>query len=145
MLDRLADPLLRTFGSLDAVPQAWREVLEGLSETLSQAEQERARLLRALDRTTTELQELLCELDALRRARHTAESTNLVRGEILATVSRTMRSPADAILGLTALLRTGALLLVWGGSGAPRNTRMSPAGCVSASWVTRVTFPCPGG
>ena len=110
MLDRLADPLLRTFGSLDAVPQAWREVLEGLSETMSQAEQERARLLRALDRTTTELQELLCELDALRRARHTAESTNLVRGEILATVSRTMRSPADAILGLTALLRTGALL-----------------------------------
>lgn len=110
MLDRLADPLVRTFGSLDAVPPAWREVLEGLSETLNRAEEERARLLRALDRTTTELQELLCELDALRRARTTAESTNLVRGEILATVSRTMRSPADAILGLTALLRTGALL-----------------------------------
>jgi two-component system, sensor histidine kinase and response regulator len=110
VLDRLADPLLRTFGSLDALPPAWREVLEGLGETLGRAEEERARLLRALDRTTTELQELLCELDALRRARNTAESTNLVRGEILATVSRTMRSPADAILGLTALLRTGALL-----------------------------------
>jgi two-component system sensor histidine kinase/response regulator len=110
VLDRLADPLLRTFGSLDALPPAWREVLEGLGETLGRAEEERTRLLRALDRTTTELQELLCELDALRRARSTAESTNLVRGEILATVSRTMRSPADAILGLTALLRMGALL-----------------------------------
>ena len=110
MLDRLTDPLLRTFGSLDALPPAWRELLDGLSQTVSDSERERERLSRALDRTTTELHELLVEVDALRRARAAAESTNLVRGEILATVSRSMRTPADAILGLTGLLRGGALL-----------------------------------
>jgi len=110
VLDRLIDPLLRTFGSLDALPPAWREVLEGLNRTLVDAESERARLSQALDRTANELRELLVELDALRRARATAESTNLVRGEILSTVSRTMRTPADAILGLSGLLRAGALL-----------------------------------
>lgn len=110
MLDRLADPLLRTFGSLEALPPAWREVLEGLNQTLADAESDRDRLSRALDRTSTELHELLVELDALRRARAAAESTNLVRGEILSTVSRTMRTPADAILGLAGLLRAGALL-----------------------------------
>jgi signal transduction histidine kinase/CheY-like chemotaxis protein len=110
VLDRLTDPLIRTFGSLEALPPAWREVLDGLTVTLTEAQDERERLAAALERATTELHELLVELDALRRARSTAESTNLVRGEVLATVSRTMRTPADAILGLTGLLRTGALL-----------------------------------
>lgn len=110
MLDRLADPLLRAFGSLEALPPTWREVLEGLGQTLAKADSERDRLSKALERTTTELHELLVELDALRRARAVAESTNLVRGEILSTVSRTMRTPADAILGLAGLLHTGALL-----------------------------------
>ncbi len=110
MLDRLADPLLRTFGSLEALPPAWREVLEGLNQTLADAESDRDRLSRALDRTSTELHELLVELEALRRARAAAESTNLVRGEILSTVSRAMRTPADTILGLAGLLRAGALL-----------------------------------
>lgn len=110
MLDRLTDPLLRTFGSLDALPPAWREMLEGLDVTLAEAQDERERLAKALKRATTELHELLVELDALRRARSAAESTNLVRGEVLATVSRTMRTPTDAILGLTGLLRSGALL-----------------------------------
>ena len=110
VLDRLADPLLRTFGSLEDLPPTWREVLEGLNQTLADAESERDRLSKALERTATELHELLVELDALRRARAAAESTNLVRGEILSTVSRTMRTPADAILGLAGLLRTGALL-----------------------------------
>ncbi len=110
VLDRLADPLVRTFGSLDALPPAWREVLDGLNVTLTEAEDERARLAMSLTRSRTELHELLVELDALRRARTAAESTNLVRGEILATVSRSMRTPTDAILGLTGLLRTGALL-----------------------------------
>ncbi len=110
MLDRLTDPLLRTFGSLEALPPAWREMLEGLDVTLAEAQDDRDRLAAALKRATTELHELLVELDALRRARSAAESTNLVRGEVLATVSRTMRTPTDAILGLTGLLRTGALL-----------------------------------
>lgn len=109
MLDRLGDPLLRAFGSLDAMPSAWREVLDGLSQTLADATLERDRLTLALERSTTELKELLVEVEALRRARASAESTNLVRGEILATLSRTMRTPADTILGLTALLRGGAL------------------------------------
>jgi two-component system sensor histidine kinase/response regulator len=110
VLDRLTDPLLRTFGSLDALPPAWREMLDGLDVTLAEAQDERERLSAALKRTTTELHELLVELDALRRARSAAESTNLVRGEVLATVSRTMRTPTDTILGLTGLLRAGALL-----------------------------------
>lgn len=110
MLDRLTDPLVREFGSLDALPPAWLAVLDGLNDTLAEAQDERDRLARALERATTELHELLVELDALRRARATAESTNLVRGEVLATVSRTMRTPADTILGLTGLLRTGSLL-----------------------------------
>ena len=79
-------------------------------DRVPELEQERDRLARALDRTTTELHELLVELDALRRARSAAESANLVRGEILATVSRTMRAPSDTILGLAALLRNGSLL-----------------------------------
>ncbi len=71
---------------------------------------EQDRLLSALERTSNELREQLVELEALRRARRAAESTNLVRGEILALVGRAMRTPADAILGLTGLLRMGALL-----------------------------------
>lgn len=109
MLDRLGDPLLRAFGSLDALPSAWRELLDGLNQTLTDSAQERDRLSIACDRARTELRELLVEVEALRRARAAAESTNLVRGEILATLSRTMRTPADTILGLTALLRGGAL------------------------------------
>ena len=109
MLDRLGDPLLRAFGSLEALPSAWRELLDGLNQTLADSAQERDRLAIACDRARTELRELLVEVEALRRARAAAESTNLVRGEILATLSRTMRTPADTILGLTALLRGGAL------------------------------------
>ena len=109
VLDRLGDPMLRAFGSLDALPSAWRELLDGLNQTLTDSAQERDRLSAALDRASTELRELLVEVEALRRARAAAESTNLVRGEILATLSRTMRTPADTILGLTALLRGGAL------------------------------------
>jgi signal transduction histidine kinase len=85
-------------------------MLEGLNVTLLDAQDERERLAAALKRATTELHELLVELDALRRARSAAESTNLVRGQVLATVSRTMRTPADTILGLIGLLRTGALM-----------------------------------
>jgi two-component system sensor histidine kinase/response regulator len=110
VLDRLTDPLIRTFGSLEALPPAWREMLEGLDVTLAEAQDERERLAAALKRATTELHELLVELDALRRARSAAESTNLIRGEVLATMSRTMRMPADTILGLIGLLRSGALL-----------------------------------
>lgn len=109
MLDRLSDPLLRAFGSLETLPSAWRELLDGLNQTLAESARERDRLSVAHDRATTELKELLVEVEALRRARAAAESTNLVRGEILATLSRTMRTPADTILGLTALLRGGAL------------------------------------
>jgi signal transduction histidine kinase/CheY-like chemotaxis protein len=109
VLDRLGDPMLRAFGSLDALPSAWRELLDGLNQTLAESAQERDRLAVSLDRASTELRELLVEVEALRRARAAAESTNLVRGEILATLSRTMRTPADTILGLTALLRGGAL------------------------------------
>ena len=71
---------------------------------------ERERLLLALERTSSELREQQVELEALRRARAAAESANLVRGEILALVGRAMRPPADALLGLTGLLRLGALL-----------------------------------
>lgn len=110
MLDNVEACLVSTFGSLDAVPPAWRELLKSLTERLAQAERDRDCMSRTLNGTTTEFREQLVELEALRRAVATAESTNLVRGEVLATVSRTMRTPTDAILGLTALLRTGALL-----------------------------------
>ncbi len=67
-------------------------------------------LRRELDRTATELREQMVELDALRRARAAAESANMVRGEILSMVVRSMRTPADALLGLAGMLKTGALL-----------------------------------
>lgn len=67
------------------------------------------KLRKALDRTESELREQMVELDALRRARAVAESTNIVRGEILALVVRSMRTPADALLGLSGLLRTSSL------------------------------------
>ena len=110
MLDRMTDPERRTPESHDAPPPGWREAVGAMRDSLARAEHERDGLIRGLERTTTELRELLVEVDALRRARATAESTNLVRGEILATVSRAMRSPTDAILGLSGLLRAGALL-----------------------------------
>lgn len=71
---------------------------------------DRDRLRYALERASNELREQLVELEALRRARAAAESANMVRGEILALVGRAMRTPADALLGLTGLLRMGALL-----------------------------------
>lgn len=67
-------------------------------------------LRKELDRTATELREQMVELDALRRARAAAESANLVRGEILSMVVRSMRTPGDALLGLAGMLKTGALL-----------------------------------
>lgn len=67
------------------------------------------KLRKALDRTASELREQMVELDALRRARAVAESTNIVRGEILSLVVRSMRTPADALLGLSGLLRTSSL------------------------------------
>ncbi len=110
MLDRFAEPSIGGPGSPEGLPPGWQETLDGLSDALASAELDRARLARNLERSATELGELLVEVEALRRARASAESTNLVRGEILATVSRAMQSPADAILGLTGLLRAGALL-----------------------------------
>jgi signal transduction histidine kinase/CheY-like chemotaxis protein len=80
------------------------------SEPVGVADPEEAeQLRRALDRTASELREQMVELDALRRARAVAESTNIVRGEILALVVRSMRTPADALLGLSGMLRTSSL------------------------------------
>lgn len=110
MLDRLDDPSLQNSKPFEPLPPGWREWFEALEGQLSRVLDERERLARVLERTATELSEQLMELEALRRARAAAESTNLVRGEILATLSRTMRPPADAMLGLTGLLRLGALL-----------------------------------
>ncbi|HEV8357812.1 MAG TPA: histidine kinase dimerization/phospho-acceptor domain-containing protein, partial [Gemmatimonadales bacterium] len=110
MSERADDPLLGTSSLLQTIPPAWREVIQGLRDTLVYAEEERDRLREALDRTTTEFRELLVELDALRQARVAAESTSIVRGEVVATVGRTMRTPADAILGLAGLLRSSSLL-----------------------------------
>jgi signal transduction histidine kinase/CheY-like chemotaxis protein len=95
---------------MEAIPPAWGELLEAMGAMVSRVEQERDRYAVALERSTSELRELMVELDALRQARSAAESANMVRGEILAKVSRTMRAPSDAILGLTNLLRSGALL-----------------------------------
>ncbi|HET9275951.1 MAG TPA: ATP-binding protein [Gemmatimonadales bacterium] len=94
---------------MDSLPGTGRDV-EALSRALVRTQESRDRLARALQRTTSELEELLVEVEALRRARASAETTNLVRGEILATLGRTMRGPADTIVGLMGLLRAGALL-----------------------------------
>ena len=80
------------------------------SRALPPGNEERERLRRELERTADELREQMVELDALRRARAAAESANMVRGEILSLVVRSMRTPADALLGLAGILRTGALL-----------------------------------
>ena len=84
--------------------------MEALRDQLGRAIEQREWLARTLERTSSELREQLVELEALRRARTVAESANLVRGEILATISRTMRTPADSLLGLTGLLRLGPLM-----------------------------------
>ena len=110
MLDRLTDPSGQDFMELEPLPPHWRELVETLREQLARAIEQREWLARALERTSSELREQVVELEALRRARTVAESTNLVRGEILATISRTMRTPADSLLGLTGLLRLGPLL-----------------------------------
>jgi len=109
MLDRLVSPDPQHSESLESLPSEWREHFASLREQLANSMRQRDWLAQALERTATELQEQLVELDALRRARSTAESTNLIRGEILATVGRTMRTPADALLGITRLLQSGAL------------------------------------
>lgn len=110
MLDRLAALTSQNFEAFEPLPLHWRELFEGLKDRLGREMDERSSLAQALERTAMEMREQLVELDALRRARSAAESANLVRGQILATVSRTMRTPADALLGLTGLLRGGALL-----------------------------------
>jgi signal transduction histidine kinase len=72
--------------------------------------EEKERLRRELERTASELREQMVELDALRRARAAAESANIVRGEMLSLVVRSMRTPADALLGLSGMLRGSPLL-----------------------------------
>ncbi|HEV8600022.1 MAG TPA: ATP-binding protein [Gemmatimonadales bacterium] len=110
MLDRLGDPSVPHEDVLEPLPPHWRELFEALREQLGRITEQREWLAQALERTSTEMREQLIELEALRRARSAAESANLVRGEILATVSRTMRTPADALLGLARLLRLGPLV-----------------------------------
>ena len=110
MLDRLEDLSVGTHEALEPLPPRWRELFEGLREQFGRVVEQRDSLAQALERTSSELREQLMELEALRRARSAAESANLVRGEILATVSKTMRTPADALLGLTRLLRLGPLV-----------------------------------
>ncbi|HEV8149598.1 MAG TPA: hybrid sensor histidine kinase/response regulator [Gemmatimonadales bacterium] len=110
MLDRLTDSLAQSWDGLEPLPPGWREIFEALQAALTQAYEEREQLTQAQQRTATELREQVVELEALRRARSAAESANLVRGQILATVSHSMRPPADALLGLSGLLRLGALL-----------------------------------
>ena len=110
MLDRLWDVSGSKHEALDPLPTHWRELFDSLRDQLARATEQRDLLAQTLERTATELREQLVELDALRRARSAAETTNLVRGEILATLSRTMRTPADALLGLTRLLRLGPLV-----------------------------------
>jgi signal transduction histidine kinase/FixJ family two-component response regulator len=110
LLDRLGDPSAAQSELLEALSPHWRELFDGLREQLGRAMEERQRLAQALERSSSELREQLMELEALRRARSAAESAKLVRGEILATVSRTMRTPADALLGITRLLRLGPLI-----------------------------------
>jgi two-component system sensor histidine kinase/response regulator len=110
MLDRLTGPQGREVDPFEPLPSQWRELIEGLREQLARSVEQRDWLARALERSSTEQREQLVELDALRRARSAAESANLVRGEILATISRTMRTPADSLVGLIGLLRLGALL-----------------------------------
>src|SRR5262249_26213995 len=114
MLERAASSESRQGEPMDPLPSLWRGQFDSLRGQLAHSMEQRDWLAQALERTSTELQEQLVELDALRRARSTAESTNLIRGEILATVSRTMRTPADALLGITRLLQ---------GSGLPTGQR----------------------
>ena len=110
MLDRPADPSIQDRDALEPLPGHWKELFEGLRDQLSRVMEQREWLARTLERTSLELREQVVELEALRQARSAAESANLVRGEVLATVSRAMRTPADALLGLTRLLRMGALV-----------------------------------
>ena len=110
MLDRLSETSGQHVAADESLPPRWRELIESLRDQLNRATEQREWLARALERTSSELREQVVELEALRRARTVAESANLVRGEILATISRTMRTPADSLLGLTGLLRLGPLL-----------------------------------
>lgn len=110
MLDRMGDPSAPHEDVLEPLPPHWRELVDGLREQLGRLTEQREWLAQALERTSTEMREQLIELEALRRARSAAESANLVRGEILATLSRTMRTPADVLLGLVRLLRLGPLV-----------------------------------
>jgi len=128
MLERLASSESRQSEPLEPLPSLWREQFESLRGQLAHSMEQRDWLAHALERTSTELQEQLVELDALRRARSTAESTNLIRGEILATVSRTMRTPADALLGITRLLQ---------GSGLPGSQRAYVDALAGAAQVLR--------
>jgi len=128
MLERSASSESRQSEPLEPLPSLWREQFESLRGQLAHSMEQRDWLAHALERTSTELQEQLVELDALRRARSTAESTNLIRGEILATVSRTMRTPADALLGITRLLQ---------GSGLPGSQRAYVDALAGAAQVLR--------
>jgi signal transduction histidine kinase/CheY-like chemotaxis protein len=92
------------------VPQLLINLGKGSEAPVIPGTDDRERLRKDLERTANELREQMVELDALRRARSAAESANVVRGEILSLVVRSMRTPADALLGLSGMLRNGALL-----------------------------------
>jgi signal transduction histidine kinase/CheY-like chemotaxis protein len=109
LLDGLSKPPADNREGCEALTPGWRSILESLQASLARSQDEREHLARALERTSTELHEQLVELDALRNARGAAESGNLVRGQMLAMIGRSMRAPVDAVLGLTELLRSGRL------------------------------------
>ena len=110
MLDRIWDISGSPSEALEPLPRHWRELFDSLREQLARSVEQRDWLAQALERTSLELREQVVELEALRKARSAAESSTLIRGEILATLSRSMRMPADALFGLTRLLRLGPLV-----------------------------------
>ena len=98
------------------IVEAWRDFLARVNRLLKDAEQDRYLLERSLTISSDEMRDLYdalrqrsesalaLERDKLARAKEAAEAASHAKGEFVASISHEMRTPLNAIIGMTGLL-----------------------------------------